>query len=182
MTSGAVARRYATALFEVVEAAGLTDRALADLAGMRGLIAEHAELRKVLETPAIPAGRKKALVEALSARAAGMTPEVTRLLGLLAERDRLSMLDAVTVAFEARVNEARRIVPAEVVTAAPLETTHRAAIEGALAKATGSAVRLTERVDPSLVGGLVARVGSLVFDGSVTRQIERLRQRLLTGA
>ncbi len=182
MTSGAVARRYATALFEVVEAAGLTDRALADMAGMRRLIAEHAELRKVFETPAIPAGRKKALVEALAARAAGMTPEVTRLLGLLAERDRLAMLEEVAVAFEARVNEARRIVPAEVVTAAPLETTLRAAIEGALAKATGSDVRLTERVDPALVGGLVARVGSLVFDGSVTRQIERLRQRLLTGA
>jgi len=181
MTTGAVARRYAAALFDVVEASGRTDHALADLAGMRQLVDEHAELRKVFETPAIPAGRKKALVDALVARAGGMTPEVTRLLGLMAERDRLPVLAAVAAAFEARVNEARRIVPAEVVTAAPLETTHRASIRRALAQATGSDVRLTERVDPSLVGGLVARVGSLVFDGSVTRQVERLRQRLLTG-
>jgi F-type H+-transporting ATPase subunit delta len=74
--------------------------------------------------------------------------------------------------------ELRRVVPAEVVTAMPLDATARDAIASALGRATGAQVTLTERVDPEIVGGLVARVGSLVFDGSLTRQVERLRERL----
>jgi F-type H+-transporting ATPase subunit delta len=64
------------------------------------------------------------------------------------------------------------------VTAHPLTDGPRAAIVAALGRATGAEVTMTERVDPGLVGGLVARVGSLVFDGSVTRQLERMRQTL----
>ncbi len=182
MTTGAVARRYAAALFDVAEKTGRTDQALADLKALGGLIAGHEELRKVLASQAIPAGRKKAVIDAVVAGAGTVSVEVTRLVELLAERDRLSLLDAVTSAFQARVNESRKIMPAEVVTAQPLAEADLAAIAGALTRATGNDVRLTERVDPALVGGIVARVGSLVFDGSVTRQMERLRERLLTGA
>lgn len=182
MTGSALARRYAAALFDVVERNGQTGRALADVTGIRDLVIGHPHLRKVLETPAIPVARKRAVLDAIVASVGGVCEEVSRLLGLLAERDRLSMLGDVATTFEVRVNEARRIMPAEVVSAVPLQPADRSAIEGALGRATGNDIRLTERVDPSLVGGIVARVGSLVFDGSVTRQLERLRQRLLTGA
>jgi len=182
MTTAAVSRRYAAALFEVVDKSGQTDRALTDLKALRGLVADHDELRKVFENPAIPHARKKAMLEALLARLGGVCPEVGRLLGLMADRDRLSLIGGVATSFEARVNEARKIMPAEVVTAEPLDDASRLAIAGALKRATGNDVRMSERVDPALVGGVVARIGSMVFDGSVTRQLERLRERLTTGA
>jgi len=182
MTTAAVSRRYAAALFDVVGKTGQTDRALSDLNAVRSLVAGHDELRKVLENPAIPHARKKAMFEALLSRLGGVCPEVGRLIGLMADRDRLSLIDGVAAAFQTRVNEARKIMPAEVVTVEPLDEISRSAIAGALKRATGNDVRISERLDPALVGGVVARVGSLVFDGSVTRQLERLRQRLTTGA
>jgi F-type H+-transporting ATPase subunit delta len=182
VTASSVARRYAAALFDVAEQAGTTDRALSDLRALGDLVDGHTELRKVLASPAIPASRKKAVMDAIVARAGLASVEAARLVGLMAERDRLSLVGAVASAFEARVNEARKVVPAEIVSAEALDATARTAIASALGRATGNEVRLTERVDPSIVGGLVARVGSLVFDGSITRQMERLRQRLLSGA
>jgi F-type H+-transporting ATPase subunit delta len=182
MTTGAVARRYAAALFDVVRKSGRTDQALADLKAFRDLVNSHDELRKLFGSAAIPASRKKAVLDAILAREGMHSGEVVRLLGLMAERDRLAMLDTVTSTFETRVDELRNIMPAEVVSAEPLETGSRVAIAEALGRATGKDVRVTERVDAALVGGIVARVGSVVFDGSITRQIERLRNRLLTGA
>ena len=179
MTAAAAARRYASALFEVVQKTGRVDAALRDLTGLRDLIAGHDLLRKVFETPAVPASRKRAMIDALLS-AGGAGEEVRRLLQMMADRDRLALVPEVTASFEARVMIERRQMAAEVVTAAPLDGTHRDALAGALKRATGNDITISERVDPSIVGGLVARVGSLVFDGSVTRQLERMRLRLLS--
>lgn len=181
MSDRSVARRYAAALFDVVKAAGSTDQSGRDLSAFAGMVAGHVQLRQVLETPAIPAARKKAIIDALAA-AAHVGPEVRRTLLMLAERDRLSILDALVAAYSQRLLEERRILPAEVVTAAPLSDNARAALTDALGKATGSTVTLTERVDPAVIGGIVTRVGSTVFDGSVSRQLERLRQKLVAEA
>ena len=181
MTGAAAARRYATALFDVATRVGRVDQALADLKGLSEVVASHEELSRLFESPAVPPAKKKAVLDAIVARAGVGSVEVTRLAGLLAERNRLGLLGAVAEAFAARVDQSRNISAAEVVTAATLEPAGRAAIAAALERATGGEVRLSERVDPDLVGGMVARVGSLVFDGSVTRQLERLRQRLLAG-
>jgi F-type H+-transporting ATPase subunit delta len=78
------------------------------------------------------------------------------------------------------VNEARRTVEAEVVTASPLTDDRRTALAKALGKAADCEVTIKERVDPSIIGGVIARVGSLVFDGSVQRQVERLKERLVS--
>ncbi|HUF46712.1 MAG TPA: ATP synthase F1 subunit delta [Vicinamibacterales bacterium] len=180
--SPALARRYAAALFDVVQRTGKADEAVRDLLALRDLVAAHDELRRAFEARGVPAAQKKKVLEAVVAQVGLASVEVARLLGLMAERDRLAMIPAVAAAFEARVNQARRIMPADIVTAAPLDEVNRTAIAGALERATGNEVRLRERVDGSLVGGVVARVGSIVFDGSVARQIERLRERLLTGA
>jgi F-type H+-transporting ATPase subunit delta len=71
-----------------------------------------------------------------------------------------------------------RIMPADVVTATPLDEVSRTALVEALGRATGAEIRMTERVDPEIIGGMVARVGSVVFDASLTHQLERLRQSL----
>ena len=104
---------------------------------------------------------------------------MSRLLGLLADRDRLAMVADVADAFGERVMKAKRIVPAEVVTAVPLGEASRAALTAALGRAAGAEVTMTERVDPAIIGGVIAKVGSVVFDGSVTTQLARMKQKLV---
>jgi F-type H+-transporting ATPase subunit delta len=176
---GLFARRYAGVLFDVVEPRGVSSKALADLTALAEVIASSAELRQVLENASIAPAKKRGVMEAVSAQL-GVGDEVSRTLGLLADRDQLSAIPAIAGAFATRVNEARRTIEAEVVTAAPLTEDRRAALAQALGKAADCQVTIKERVDPSIIGGVVARVGSLVFDGSVQRQVERLKERLVS--
>jgi F-type H+-transporting ATPase subunit delta len=178
MNAEPVARRYAAALFDVTEKSGVTDRAADALAGLGRLADEHAELRQVIRSPAVPASAKRAVFAAIMDAAGIEAPEVRRLVLLLADRDRLGILLQVAEAFAARVMEARRMARAEVVTAVPLTPASRAALADSLGRASGRTVTIAERVDPALIGGLVARVGTFVYDGSVARQLERLRARL----
>jgi F-type H+-transporting ATPase subunit delta len=180
LSDRSIARRYAAALFDVASKSGRTERAGDDLQALVQTIAGHEELKRVLASPAVPAQVKKQIVIELLRVSGGFSEEVTRLVAMLAERDRLGVLAGLHQSYSDRLLEEKKIVPAEVVTAAPLSDTSRAALTRALGSATGREVRLNERVDPSIVGGVIARVGSLVFDGSVTRQLERLRQKLAT--
>jgi F-type H+-transporting ATPase subunit delta len=182
MTPNAAARQYASALFDVAARKGIVDRVRQDLTDFAGLMNSHADLARVLVTPTVPIARKRALVDAIAGAAAGMTGEVRRLLDLLADRDRLMLLDDVVAAFAERSMSADRVVTAEVTSAAPLEAESRAALIAALSQAVGRQVTVTERVDPAIIGGVVARVGSLVFDGSVARQLERIREKLVAEA
>ncbi len=180
MSDRSVARRYAAALFDVSKKNGRPDQAGDDLSALVQLIDGHAELKNVFETPAVPASAKKEIIASLIRAAGNVSDEVQRLATMLAERDRLMLLPEVQAAYAERLLTEKRVVPAEVTTATPLSDATRASLARALGAATGSQVILNERVDPSIVGGLIARVGSLVFDASVTRQLERLRQQLTT--
>ena len=178
MTPRTVAVRYARALFDVARTEKLDpERLLRDLRGFTDLVKQHPSLSRVLANPAIPPARKRAVVEQLLAQDA-VAPTVGRLLLLLADRDRLSLLDDLTEAFQARVREHQQIVQAEVTTAIPLPPERVSALRQGLARATGRQVQLEARVDPSIIGGAVTRIGSTVYDGSVTTQLEKLRQRL----
>lgn len=179
MTARTIAKRYAHALFDVAKQHGDVDRAETDLNGFRDLIASHDGLRRALESPAVPVSRKQAIVEALWAAAHGTNDDVHRLLHVLAERDRFLTIGDVAAAYTARVLQSKRIMAAEVVTAVPLGGETRAALTQAIGRAAGAQLTVTERVDPAIIGGVVARVGSLVFDGSVTHQLEKLKQQLL---
>jgi F-type H+-transporting ATPase subunit delta len=182
MTPQAVARRYAHALFDVATRAGKVDRIGTDLTAFQALVSGNSDLAKVFASPGIPAKNKRAIVDDLVAKAGDLTGEVARLLGMLADRDRLAMLDGVAAEYNAEAMRAARRVSAEVVSAVPLDSARVSALADALGRATGLQVTLTQRVDPKMVGGVVAKVGSLVFDGSVTRQLARMRDRLLSGA
>jgi F-type H+-transporting ATPase subunit delta len=179
MTSRLLARRYAGALFDVVHKANTAGLAGEELAAVSALVASHEPLRQAFESPALPIERKRAIIEGMLAASGAASAEVKRLLLLLADRDRLLLLPQIAEAFAERALAARRIVPAEVVTAVPLGEPQRAALVRALGRAAGGEVIVTERVDPAIIGGVVARVGSVVFDGSVTSQLERMKQRLL---
>ena len=112
----------------------------------------------------------------------GLHPVLTKLLILLAGRDRLVLLPELLETYRARLLEHQNVVRAEVTTASPLAADRAQAIERSLARATGRTVALTTRVAPEIIGGLVARVGSTVFDASVTMQLEKMRQRLAVGS
>ena len=129
--------------------------------------------------PAIPAARKRAVVEQLLARVPGLSPVLSRLLLLLAERDRLLLLPDVADAYRQRLMDHLQVVRAEVTTAIPLPAERVQALQQGLARATGRQVQLGTRVDQSIIGGAVARIGSTVYDGSVTTQLERLKQKLV---
>lgn len=172
------ARRYATALFDVASKAGSQEQAGRELAQLSGLIAGHAELRRVLTSPAIPASVKRDVLTAILDAAGGVSDHVRRMATMLADRDRLADLGGLSAAFNEHLMVSKREVRADVATAAPLSDASRAALTAALGRATGKSVTIDERVDPGLVGGFVARVGTFVYDGSVTRQLEKLRESL----
>jgi F-type H+-transporting ATPase subunit delta len=177
-----VARQYAHALYDVAAREHQVDAVGRDLSSVAALVEGHPELKAVFDTPLVTPRKKHALVDALVAAGGAIRPEVSRLLTMLADRDRLRILGDLEAAYAARVMEAGQAVSADVVTAVPLSAEGQARLADALGKVTGRTVTVTARVDPAIVGGVVARVGSLVFDGSVIRQIERLRERLLADA
>ena len=179
MTNRTAAARYARALFDV----SVHDRDLrqveADLAGFADLIDGHATLRRVLLNPAIPTERKRAVVDALVGRLGDVIPPVAKLLRLLAERDRLGLLSQVLRAYRARLLDHLGIVEAQVTTAQPLTPERAAAIEHSLAQVSGRTVTMVTDIDPAILGGVVARLGTTVYDGSVAGHLERMRPPLL---
>jgi F-type H+-transporting ATPase subunit delta len=182
MTSRAAGTRYARALFDVALKEGDIEQVGRDLAGFAALVAGNDILKRVLSNPAVPAARKRAVVEQLLAAAGGISPIVVKLLTLLADRDRLAILPDIAAAYKNRLMEHAKVIRAEVVTAVALPADRVAALQRGLAGATGREVQLETRVDPSIIGGAIARIGSTVYDGSVTRQLEKMKDALTAAA
>jgi F-type H+-transporting ATPase subunit delta len=179
VTNKTAATRYARALLDVAvkEKADLEliERELSQFAD---LFKQYPLLEKVLLNPAVPVPRKRAAVGDLLAQAK-FTPIVSKLLALLADRDRLVLVPDLLSAYRDRLLDHRGVVRAEVTTVSALDPRRAAAIQSGLAALTGRTVTLTTKIDPSIIGGLVARIGSTVYDGSVTRQLEKMKERLV---
>ena len=178
MTNKTAALRYARALLDVAvkEHADL-EQIDADLSEFVALFEQHPALAKVLLNPAVPTPRKRAAVADLLARAT-FSPILSKLILLLAERDRLVLLPDLLASYRDRLMDYRQVVRAEVTTAAPIDAARVQQIQSGLAIATGRTVTVATRTDPAIIGGLVARVGSTVYDASVVRQLERMKERL----
>ncbi len=182
MTNKTAANRYARALLDVAVHEGADLQTIeSQLAEFTQFITGNGALYKVLVNPAVPAPRKRAVIEALLAKSPVVT-NLAKLLTLLAERDRLVLLPDLLDSYRERLLDHLKVVRAEVTTAVALRDDQAKAIEQSLAKATGRRVTLATRVDQSIIGGVVARVGSTVYDGSVTRQLEKMKQRLTESA
>lgn len=178
MSNRASAGRYARALFDVALQEQLLDQVATDLARVADLVAGSDELRRTFGNPALPAHLKRKIAQALADRLALAKP-VEKLLGFMADRDRLGSLADVHAAFTTRLNVHRRIVLAEIQTAEPLEPAQAAVWQQRLSAATGHTVNVTTTVDPSLLGGVRARIGGTVYDGSLATQLVRLRSSLV---
>jgi F-type H+-transporting ATPase subunit delta len=173
--------RYARALLDVSIEEGDPRKVEQELLAFRDLLSHHQELSRVLSNPAVPVGRKRAVVSELLDRVR-ISPAVEKLLLLLAQRDRLSLLPHVADTYSERLLDYLGIVRAEVTTAVPLPEDRLKAIEDRLSEMTGRKVLMSLRVDPGIIGGIVTRIGSVVYDGSVTRQLERMQEALAAGA
>ncbi len=182
MTSRGAATRYARALFDVARKEGDIQQVGRDIAAFAGLVAGNESLARVFANPAIPAQRKRAVVEQLFAAAGPISPIVFKLVLMLAERDRLVLLPELATAYEARLMENAQVVRAQLTTAVELPQDRIASLQQGLARATGRQVQLETRVDSSIIGGAVARIGSTVYDGSVTTQLQKVKERLVAAA
>jgi F-type H+-transporting ATPase subunit delta len=180
MASRASARRYARALFDVVAKSGDVDATLAELKVLGAAITGHADLERALTSPGVPLGAKQNVMRELIALQP-VSKVVARLMTLIVENDDVNELAVVVEEFEQRVLDLHQVVKAEITSAVPLAADKVAAIQASLAAAAGSRVVVTSRVDPALLGGVVAKVGSRVYDGSIARHLARIRARLVNG-
>jgi F-type H+-transporting ATPase subunit delta len=179
VTNKTAGTRYARALLDVgVQQKADLEHVGEELASFVELFTTNPELGRVLLNPAVPVARKRAAVAELAA-AGRLSSIVSKLVVLLAERDRLTLLPDLLASYRERLLDYQNVVRAEVTTAAALPDDRARALERSLAAKTGRTVRLATRVDPSIIGGVVARIGSTVYDGSVTRQLEKLKETLV---
>ena len=172
------ANRYAKALIDALYPAK-AEAGLEQLRTFEAVLNQQPQARQLLENPTVPAERRKALLIEIG-QAAGFSPEIRNFIGILIERNRLEILDEIVTAYEKFLDERLGVVRATVTTAHPLEDAQRDELAATLAKATGKRVRMTVSVDPELIGGAVARVGSTIYDGSLLQQLESFKARTTT--
>jgi F-type H+-transporting ATPase subunit delta len=181
MSNQASAARYAKALLAVAIKEADPGTIEQDLAAIADLFATYDDLRRPLTNPVVPVHAKRGVVEQLNARLQP-SPPVAKLMMLLADRDRLELLPDLLRAYRERLMDYQNVVRAELVSAAPLAEEHAAVLQQKLAALTGRTVRLDTRVDPSILGGVIARVGTIVYDGSVATQLARIKSKLVEQA
>jgi F-type H+-transporting ATPase subunit delta len=177
MSMRASAARYARALLDVAIKESDPEHAEQELAAFVDVVAQHPDLQRVLANPVVSAADKRALIQQLVERLGLKTPAAKVLL-LLAARGRLRLLPDLLDVYRERLMEHLRVVRAEVTTAIPLSPQRVAELQERLASVTGRAVTMTTRVDPSIIGGVITRIGSTVYDGSLAAQLAKVRNRL----
>jgi F-type H+-transporting ATPase subunit delta len=175
--ASASARRYASAAFSVAARTGDYDAWLSTLGDVARVL-RMPSARSVFLSPAVPAAQKSAALDRIVPNA----PQLARnFLHILVNRDRLDQVPDIADALREQINIQRGIVTAEVTTAVPLDTELEQVIAQKLAQHLGREPRqitIRSHVDPSIIGGVVARVGDQVIDDSVRGRIERLRRSL----
>ena len=173
------ANRYAKALFDVAlqEKADLAqvDR---DLQAVTEMLKGSPDLELNLSRGSVTDAQRQSLMEAI-AKAMSLSAPVGKMTVLLAKSGKLELMPELANAFRERLLSHQNIVRAEVTTAAPLSPEKTRALEQSLSSVTGKQVEISVSVDPELLGGVVARIGSTVYDGSVKTQLAKMRQELV---
>ncbi len=175
-----VASRYARALVDVVTGTGSAVRfedVAPQLRSFEELIGQSHELRTVLLSPAVPQSKKRAVI-AQFAGPLGLSPQVRNFLYVIIDHRRIGHFAEIREAFDLLIDEHLGFVRADIASAKDLTDAQRQSLEAELAKLSGKRIRPNFSVDPSLVGGVTARIGSTVYDGSVRGQLEGLRKKL----
>jgi F-type H+-transporting ATPase subunit delta len=180
MTSPAVVNRYAGALVDVVLGpnGGIQPgEAIAQLRSFERVVAESSALRTILASPAVPKARKRTVLRRI-AEALGLTRMIVNFLLVLSDRGRSGALSETIHAFEQLLDERMGFVHAEVRSAQQLTPAQQQALSAQLSRLAGKQVRMKFIADPDLIGGVTARLGSKLYDGSVRGRLGKMRDRL----
>ena len=168
-----LAGRYATALFELADEGKALERIEADLAALKSLLSDSADLTRLVRSPVLSRAEQSRAMTAILEKASA--DDLTRrFVGLLAERRRLFVLADIIAAFERLMAVHRGEVRAEVTSAIALDDEQLGTIRAALARVIGGNVAVETHVDGDLIGGLIVRVGSRMVDASVRTKLQRL--------
>jgi F-type H+-transporting ATPase subunit delta len=180
MAKAAAARRYAKALFSLARDDGRVDAVRGEVDRLGALLAESGELRAVLLQPLHPVAQRRSVLAAVAERL-GASPLLRSFLSFLVDQRRLVDFDTIRAEYARLADDAAGVRKARVRSAAPLSDAQRERLQRALQAKVGGRIELDVELDPALVGGAVAQVGDLVFDGSLRTQLRQLRASLARG-
>lgn len=178
MTTSEIARTYARVLFDLATAADAVDAADEGIRAAAGAIRGHIDLRTALLDTGMTAGKKRDILRDIFGEE--VTPEVLSVVTLAVDRGHTDMLGEVARIFGEIAESERGIVVAEITTAVPLDDSMRSSVSEKLVASLGRPVSLRERVDASIVGGVIIKVGGRVLDGSLSSQLDAMRVNLST--
>jgi F-type H+-transporting ATPase subunit delta len=178
MSVETVARRYATALADVVIPRGNAEEVKAELSVWERMMTENTNLAEVFRNPTIAYEKKRTVLEKLIdlSKASQVT---TNFLQVMLMNQRLADLPAVNAKFAEVLDERAGMIAADVTTARPVAEDTKQALSAKLGQMTGKKVKLQFETDEELIGGLVARIGSTVYDGSVKNQLANVRAQMI---
>jgi F-type H+-transporting ATPase subunit delta len=173
-----VAKRYAKALVELAHEKNVVDKTRADLAAFMEAVDGQATLQKLFSSPAFTPEAKKAVIAEMSSRL-GLQQTSARFLALLADTGRIRYVREMREAFEELLADRQNRAVARVTTAASLAPGEVAEIKKKLEVVTGKQVEVDAQVDPAVIGGARAAIGSVVYDGTIRNQLAKMRDRLV---
>jgi F-type H+-transporting ATPase subunit delta len=180
LIAGSLAKRYAKALADVAAASGELETVRQEVRDITDLLRGHRELSRFLANPSVLRRDKAKAFEGIVGRIS-LRPLTVTFLRMLLTADRLGALESIVRAYEALVDERLGRVKAEVTTAVALDGEQQEGLRQRLEQVAGKRVYLEVQQDPKIMGGLVAQIGSQVYDGSLKMQLARLRERLSQG-
>ncbi|MGO9438135.1 MAG: ATP synthase F1 subunit delta [Terracidiphilus sp.] len=173
--------RYARAFLDVVTSARLDTAAIdKQLADFEATWDGSPELQTFFENPAVAAVQKVAILDKLNARL-GLQRELRNLLAVLINNDRIGQVHEVAAAYRAELRDRLGIRQAEIVTARELNADERDTLIAGVGKLAGARIEAEFKLDRSILGGAVVRIGSTIYDGSVRGRLERLKEVLVAG-
>ena len=178
MSNETVARRYAAALADVVLKTGETSTVQTELRSWAELINTNTDLQTAFRNPAIQQQNKEKVLESLLEKTKP-TPTTANFLRVLLQNSRLTEIGEINERFATVLSERSGFVAARITSARPLGETEKAELQTNLERLTEKKVNLTFDIDENLIGGVVTRIGSTVYDGSVKTQLEELKQQLI---
>jgi F-type H+-transporting ATPase subunit delta len=181
VSNTAAARRYASALFSLAAEASEVQSIRGQLDGMSRLLDENPELQRRLFQPLHPVVERRMVLRSVCERG-GLSRTVQNFFSYLIDQRRLVDFSGIRDEYERLADEAEGRVRAELRSASPIDEQQRVRVTAALARRTGKQIELTVHVDPTLLGGAIATVGGLVFDGSLKSQLSQLRATLMKGS
>jgi F-type H+-transporting ATPase subunit delta len=181
MIAGVVARRYAQALVELGAETSQLDALVEEIGAAAASYEESSELRDALENPLFPHAVKKNILMELG-KTIGLSQTAQNAIFLLNDRRRMRALPGIARLMREMNDKKKGLVRAEVVTAAPLSEAYYARLQQQLEKVTGKRIILDKREDPSILAGVITRIGDTLYDGSLRSRLHEIKHALLPSA